>query len=98
MCLSDNGNGLRGPDGVNGYPSGIHVGASWNRQLALEKARYLGAEFKAKGANVALGPVIGPRKCQLYEVSTQITLVLTINAFFSWQSGTRRSKLGRLLQ
>lgn len=26
MCLSDAGNGLRGTDFVNSYPSGIHVG------------------------------------------------------------------------
>lgn len=27
MCLSDAGNGLRGTDLVNAYPSGIHAGA-----------------------------------------------------------------------
>jgi beta-glucosidase len=27
LCLSDAGNGLRGTDFVNSYPSGIHVGA-----------------------------------------------------------------------
>lgn len=57
QCLQDAGNGVRGMEGVSGYPSGIHVGASWNRQLALERGTYMGAEFKAKGVNVALGPV-----------------------------------------
>jgi len=28
LCLSDAGNGLRATDFVNGWPSGIHVGAS----------------------------------------------------------------------
>lgn len=60
MCLQDAGNGVRGMEGVSGYPSGIHVGASWNRYLALSRGQYLGAEFKAKGVNVALGPVVGP--------------------------------------
>lgn len=60
LCLSDSGNGVRGTDGVNGYPSGIHVGASWNRDIALQRAQYMGAEFKAKGVNIALGPVVGP--------------------------------------
>jgi beta-glucosidase len=27
LCLQDAGNGVRGTDFVNGYPSGIHVGA-----------------------------------------------------------------------
>jgi len=49
MCLQDAGDGVRGMEGVSGYPSGIHVGASWNKQLALDRASYLGAEFKAKG-------------------------------------------------
>ena len=35
-------------------------GASWNKTLALARAQYMGAEFKRKGVNVALGPVVGP--------------------------------------
>lgn len=31
LCLNDAGNGVRGTDGVNGYPSGVHVGAAWNK-------------------------------------------------------------------
>jgi len=60
LCLNDAGNGVRGTDGVNSYASGIHVGASWNRDLANTRARFMGAEFKAKGINAALGPVVGP--------------------------------------
>ena len=60
MCLQDAGNGVRGTDGVNGYPSGLHMGASWNKALVLERAQHMGAEFKRKGVNVALGPVVGP--------------------------------------
>ncbi|THW11878.1 putative glycosyl hydrolase [Aureobasidium pullulans] len=60
LCLSDAGNGLRGTDGVTGFASGVHVGATWNRNLAYQRAHYMGAEFKAKGVNVLLGPVVGP--------------------------------------
>ncbi|SRR6266536_3011527 len=60
LCLSDAGNGLRGTDFVNGWPSGLHVGASWNRDLAYNRALRMGGEFKTKGVNVALGPVVGP--------------------------------------
>jgi beta-glucosidase len=60
LCLSDAGNGLRNTDFVNGYPSGLHVGAAWNRNLALQRGLNMGAEFKKKGVHVALGPVVGP--------------------------------------
>ncbi|OAQ82634.1 glycosyl hydrolase [Purpureocillium lilacinum] len=60
MCLSDAGNGLRATDIVNGYPSGIHVGASWNKELTNKRGAAMGAEFRRKGVNVLLGPVVGP--------------------------------------
>ena len=60
LCLHDAGNGVRNTDGVNAYASGLHVGASWNSTLAYERAKFMGAEFKKKGVNVALGPVVGP--------------------------------------
>lgn len=60
LCLSDAGNGLRATDFVSGWPSGIHVGASWNRALARQRAVKMGQEFRTKGVNVALGPVVGP--------------------------------------
>ncbi|KAF2212657.1 glycoside hydrolase family 3 protein [Cercospora zeae-maydis SCOH1-5] len=60
LCLHDAGNGVRDTDGVNAYASGISVGASWNSTLAYERAVFMGAEFRTKGVNVALGPVVGP--------------------------------------
>lgn len=60
MCLGDAGNGLRGTDFVSSWPSGIHVGASWNKALAHQRGAGLGGEFKTKGVNVLLGPVVGP--------------------------------------
>lgn len=52
MCLQDAGNGVRGTEGVSGFPSGLHVGASWNKDLALERASAMGAEFRAKGGEI----------------------------------------------
>ncbi|KAF4636740.1 hypothetical protein G7Y89_g1329 [Cudoniella acicularis] len=60
LCLQDAGNGVRGTDFVNGYPSGLHVGASWNKDLAYQRALAMGGEFRTKGVNIALGPVVGP--------------------------------------
>ncbi|KAB5535125.1 beta-glucosidase [Coniochaeta sp. 2T2.1] len=60
LCLHDAGNGVRATDFVSAWPSGLHVGASWNKDLAAKRAAGMGAEFKAKGVNVLLGPVVGP--------------------------------------
>ncbi|KAA8634208.1 hypothetical protein SMACR_06603 [Sordaria macrospora] len=60
MCLSDAGNGLRNTDFVSSWPSGLHVGASWNKSLAHQRGTGMGREFKKKGVNVLLGPVVGP--------------------------------------
>ena len=60
LCLNDAGNGLRATDFVNSYSSGIHVGATWNKTSAYERAFYMGREFRTKGVNIALGPVVGP--------------------------------------
>ncbi|RYP29554.1 hypothetical protein DL767_006682 [Monosporascus sp. MG133] len=60
MCLTDAGNGIRAADYVNSWPAGLHVGASWNKDLAHQRAHYMGSEAKIKGVNILLGPFIGP--------------------------------------
>ena len=60
MCLNDNGNSVRGTDFVNGYPVGLHAGASWNKDLTYARSYWIGGEFRTKGVNVALGPVVSP--------------------------------------
>ena len=50
MCLQDSGNGVHAVEGASSYPYGIHAGASWNTNLTLARARYMGQEFKAKGS------------------------------------------------
>ncbi|KAF3012825.1 hypothetical protein G7054_g4176 [Neopestalotiopsis clavispora] len=60
LCLADAGNGLRNTDYVSSWPSGIHVGASWNKDLTRQRAVAMGNEFRKKGVNVLLGPVVGP--------------------------------------
>jgi len=42
------------------FVQGIHAGATWNKPLLYARARHMGAEFKRKGVNVLLGPVVGP--------------------------------------
>lgn len=33
---------------------------SWNKDLARQRANAMADEFRTKGVNVALGPVVGP--------------------------------------
>jgi beta-glucosidase len=40
--------------------TGIVTRDSWNKNLAYQRALYMGGEFRAKGVNIALGPVVGP--------------------------------------
>lgn len=60
LCFQDGSHGVHGAELVNGYAAGYSVGASWNTDLAYQRGLYMGAEFKAKGVHVALGPVVGP--------------------------------------
>ncbi|KAF3766961.1 family 3 glycoside hydrolase [Cryphonectria parasitica EP155] len=60
LCLSDAGNGLRSTDYVTSWASGWSVGASFNRDLAHQRAVGMAGEFRKKGTNIALGPVVGP--------------------------------------
>ncbi|KAI1211555.1 glycoside hydrolase family 3 protein [Annulohypoxylon truncatum] len=60
FCLNDAGQGVRGTDFVSGFPSGLHVAASWNKVLARSRAESMGLEFRVKGVQIHLGPVVGP--------------------------------------
>ncbi|KAK1967044.1 glycosyl hydrolase family 3 N terminal domain-containing protein [Colletotrichum sublineola] len=60
ICLQDGPDGVRGQEFVSAFPSGIHLGATWDRNLSHAYGLALGAEFRGKGINVGLGPVGGP--------------------------------------
>ncbi|KAL2811632.1 glycoside hydrolase superfamily [Aspergillus granulosus] len=60
LCLQDAGHGVHNTDFVHSWPSNIHIGASWNSDLAYKKALAQGGEFRRKGVNVMLGPSVGP--------------------------------------
>lgn len=60
MCLSDAGNGLRNTDYVTAWASGWSAGASFNRDLTHQRAAGMAGEFRRKGVNAALGPMVGP--------------------------------------
>lgn len=45
----DSGDGVRAADMVTSWASGIHVGASWNRNLSYQRGLWMGREFYKKG-------------------------------------------------
>jgi beta-glucosidase len=50
ICVNDGPNGLHDVAAVNGYPSAITIGATWNKKLALERGQSMGLESKVKGS------------------------------------------------
>lgn len=56
LCLQDSPLGVRFADLVSVFPSGLNTAATFNRNLINQRGVALGAEFKGKGVNVALGP------------------------------------------
>lgn len=54
LCLQDAGNGVRGADLTNSYPSGIHVGAAWDKNLTYRRGLEMGNEFRIKGGEPCL--------------------------------------------
>lgn len=60
LCFADGPAGIRGQEFVSAFPAGIHLGATWDKELMHKYGRALGAEYHGRGVNVALGPVAGP--------------------------------------
>jgi beta-glucosidase-like glycosyl hydrolase len=58
LCLEDAPLGVRFADYVTSFPSGVNTAATWSRRLIRQRGVYMGAEFKGKGVNVALGPMM----------------------------------------
>ena len=58
LCLEDSPLGVRDTDFVTAFPAGITTATTWNRTLIRARGQAMGAEFKGKGANVALGPMM----------------------------------------
>ncbi|KAK5937472.1 hypothetical protein PMZ80_010090 [Knufia obscura] len=60
LCLADAPDGIRGQEFVSAFPAGIHVAATFDRDLQYQYGVALGEEYRGKGINIALGPVAGP--------------------------------------
>ncbi|KAJ6582804.1 glycoside hydrolase family 3 protein [Mycena sp. CBHHK59/15] len=58
FCLEDSPLGVRLATNVSAFPAAINVAATFNRTLMRQRGVAMGAEFRGKGVNVALGPMM----------------------------------------
>jgi beta-glucosidase len=61
LCLQDGPLSIRQATYASVFPAGIAAASSWDRDLIRLRGEYLGAEFRGKGAHVALAPVVSER-------------------------------------
>ncbi|KAH8793053.1 beta-glucosidase 1 precursor [Hyaloscypha sp. PMI_1271] len=60
LCMQDSPSGVRDTDYNSVFSSGQTVAATFDRSLFYQRGYAMGAEHKAKGVTVQLGPVAGP--------------------------------------
>ncbi|TFY70697.1 hypothetical protein EVG20_g2312 [Dentipellis fragilis] len=58
LCLEDSPLGVRDTDGNSAFPAGINAAATFNRTLMNQRGVAMAQEFRAKGVNVQLGPMM----------------------------------------
>ncbi|KAH7324735.1 glycosyl hydrolase family 3 N terminal domain-containing protein [Stachybotrys elegans] len=60
LCFADAPDGVRGQEFVSAFPAGLHLAATFNKDLMYKYGKALGEEYYGKGIHVALGPSAGP--------------------------------------
>ena len=60
LCLQDSPLGIRYATQNTAFPAGVQAAATWDKALIRQRGVALGAEAKALGVHVQLGPVAGP--------------------------------------
>ncbi|USP73528.1 glycoside hydrolase family 3 protein [Curvularia clavata] len=60
LCLQDGPLAIRVADYASVFSAGVSAGATWDKKIMYERGHAMGQEFRAKGAQVMLGPVAGP--------------------------------------
>ncbi|KAL2197421.1 glycoside hydrolase family 3 protein [Corynascus similis CBS 632.67] len=60
LCLQDSALGVASADNITAFPAGITTGATWDKALMYARGVAIGKEFRGKGANIHLGPAVGP--------------------------------------
>ncbi|KAF8319075.1 glycoside hydrolase [Clavulina sp. PMI_390] len=58
LCFEDGPLGVRSTDNNSAFPAGVNAATTWDRDLILQRGVAMGEEFRGKGVNVALGPMM----------------------------------------
>ncbi|KAI8063934.1 glycoside hydrolase superfamily [Gongronella butleri] len=58
ICYQDAGIAMRSTTGITVGVSGVNAAASFDKKALQQRGEYLGEEFRGKGANVILGPMM----------------------------------------
>ncbi|KIY45369.1 glycoside hydrolase family 3 protein, partial [Fistulina hepatica ATCC 64428] len=58
LCLQDSPLGVRYTDFNSAFPAGINAATTFNRDLIRKRGVAMGQEFRGKGVNVQLGPMM----------------------------------------
>ncbi|KAF7364847.1 Glycoside hydrolase family 3 protein [Mycena venus] len=58
FCLEDSPVGVRLASNASTFPAAMNVASTFNRTLMRQRGEAMGAEFRGKGVNVALGPMM----------------------------------------
>ncbi|PRP87808.1 glycoside hydrolase family 3 protein [Planoprotostelium fungivorum] len=57
-CLQDSPTGVRFTDHASAFPAGINAASTWDRDLIYARSVAMGQEYKGKGVNIALTPMM----------------------------------------
>ncbi|EGN95001.1 glycoside hydrolase family 3 protein [Serpula lacrymans var. lacrymans S7.3] len=68
LCLEDSALGVKDTDYSSAFPAGINVAATFNRTLMRQRGVAMGQEFRGKGVNIQLGPMMQVFSCYPSEV------------------------------
>lgn len=60
LCMQDSPLGIRFTDYNSAFPTGGTVAASFDRDIWWQRGHAMGSEFRDKGIDAQLGPVVGP--------------------------------------
>lgn len=58
ICLEDSPVGVRDTDYASLFPTAMNAAMTWDANLMYQRGAAMGAEFRGKGVNVALGPMV----------------------------------------
>ncbi|KAG0175260.1 hypothetical protein DFQ28_002120 [Apophysomyces sp. BC1034] len=58
LCQEDSSLGVHYTKNVSVYAAGINAAASFDRDMIRQRAELMGSEFRRKGVNIQLGPIV----------------------------------------